>query len=147
MHFIQTHKKESILIGIAIVFFIALLLFLKIFFFSGGGNVYGDRFSDIEKVKVSKDKLEMVKDALLEKDGIEKANVYVIGRIIQLFIEVNSASTLDDLKNVATASIENFSTKEQELYDIQIYFVGEGETYPAIGYRGKGGTVFTWVNS
>lgn len=147
MSWIQTHKKESIIIGISVLLLISILLFLKIYFFSSGGNVYGDRLDDIQSVKINKDKLQKIENELTENASIEKVDAFITGRVINLFLNVTGDASLDDLKTFVTSSVDNFSSKEQELYDIQIYFVGEGETYPAIGYKGKENGEFTWVNS
>ena len=144
---IQAHKKESIIIGISMLFFILILIFFKIFFFSSSRNVYGDRLDDIQRAKISKDKLQKVSEELTEYTGVEKVDAFITGRVINLFVEIKSEAVLDELKNVSIQSIENFSAKEKELYDIQVYFVGEGENYPAIGYKGKDDGEFTWVNS
>lgn len=147
MSWIQTHKKESIIIGISIIMLISILVFLKIFFFSSGSNVYGDRLEDISSVKISNDKLKKIENELSENVEIEKADIYITGRVINFYINVTGDAAFDALKQYAIRSIDNFSSKEQELYDIQFYFIGESETYPAIGYKGKDSGEFTWINS
>ena len=147
VNWIQAHKKESILIGISLLLFLSILIFVKVFFFSSSGNVYGGRLDDIHSTKISKDKLEKIKNELTENAGIEKVHAYVTGRIINLYMDVTSDALLDEIKNASLKSMENFNEEEKELYDIQIYFVGEGENYPAIGYKGKDSSEFTWVNS
>lgn len=147
VNFIRTHKKESIVIGTFIVIFLILFLFLKIFFFSSSGNVYGDRLDDIDKVKISKDKLQKLENELSQNGEIESADVYITGKVINLFLDVTENASLDALQTILFSSIENFSEKEQELYDIQVYFVSSSEPYPVIGYKGKDEEAFAWTNS
>lgn len=147
VNWIQAHKKESVIIGISMIMLIFILVFFKIFFFSSSSNVYGDRLEDISGAKINNDKLKKIENELSENVEVEKADVYITGRVINLYINVAGEVSLDTLKQLAVSSVDNFSSKEQELYDIQFYFIGESETYPAIGYKGKDGGEFTWINS
>lgn len=149
MKWIQSHKLESTVIGISVLLFIFILIFVKIFFFSSGHNAYGDRLDGIEDVKLNQDKLGKIESELQKNDLIEKIESHVTGKIVNFMVQVNGGADFNQIKEEINHILDNFNDKEKDFYDMQVYIITKGESsmYPQIGYKGKNSSSFTWMNS
>lgn len=149
MEFIKTHRFESIIIGIFLLIIIILLVFTKIFFFSDKGSVYGSRLDGIDRVRISQDKLDKIQSDLKKNDIVIDVESNVSGKIINLMIETSPQGDLNVLKSISGEILNNFSEKEKEFYDIQIFLISreESQIYPTIGYKSKSSFEIVWMNS
>lgn len=113
---ILRHKLLSLICFLA---FIIILIMVYIFFsvFIGGSNKYGNRLDGIEKVELSKNDLTEVADFLKEKDEVTDASVRVQGKIVYIHIEFTRETTLDQAKEVANESLDQFDKDEKSFYD------------------------------
>lgn len=148
MKWIKSHKTESVIIGISIMMLLFILIFLKIFFFSSGKDAYGDRLDGIENVKISSDKLDKIGVELKKNDSVTKTESHIEGKVINFLVTVKADAEIGAMKQNTEVILDDFSKKEKEFYDIEVYLITEGEStvYPTIGYKGKSSSTFTWIN-
>lgn len=145
--FVKTHKTESIIIGICIMMLLFILIFTKIFFFSEKSDDYGTRLEGIDAVTISKDKLDKLAIDLKKEESITNVETNLAGKIINILVTVKGDAPIETMKNKASESLENFSKKEIEFYDIQVFLMSEevSTVYPTIGYKGKSSTTLLWI--
>lgn len=149
MKYVKTHKAESIIGGIFLLMIIFILIFTKIFFFSSGNNDYGDRLDGIDAVKISGDKLDKIAVTLKKDTQIQKVESNITGKIINFMVTVDGSSNAEAVQAKVNTILDDFSTKEKEFYDIQVFLVSSSDetSYPAIGYKGKDSKELLWIHS
>ena len=72
------------------------------------------------------------------------------GRLINITIKVSDDVGVDTAKEYANKSLEYFSDKEKEYYDIEIILSSvnnNSEVYPLFGYKHKTSTSIVWSNN
>ena len=142
-------RKKYIRIFLMIILLIILvggLLFLKEMIFSNDAKViYGNRLDGIEKVKITDETKNNIKEGL--KEGSSKVTVRLSGRIVYIIITVAKDTTLETAKNLGVKSLEYFSDEEKAYYDIQIMVESEEENsqYPIIGYKHHTKAAISWT--
>lgn len=147
MKWIKSHKSESVIIGISIMMLVFILIFVKIFFFSSGKDAYGDRLDGIDDVKISGDKLGKIETELKKNASVTQTESHIEGRVIHFIITVKGEADLGSMKQNTDAILDDFSKKEKEFYDIEVYLISDGEStvYPNIGYKSKTADTFSWI--
>ena len=122
MNFIHEHKFTTIVCSILLVLVILGVVFLRILIPNYSGNLYGNRLKNIENYKIKDDQISNLKKDIKGLDGVEYAN----------------------------KSLEYFSDKEKEYYDIEIILSSvnnNSEVYPLFGYKHKTSTSIVWSNN
>lgn len=142
--FIKKHKGAIIgLILIALL--VAGLLAVKNFFFpSESKMIYGNRLEGRDKVKISDDTKNKVKEGLSE--GTSSVKVRIAGRIIYIDIQANDDMSLEAAKDKGNKSLEFFSDAEKAYYDIQVLIDNKAnqDQFPIIGYKHHTKTAIVW---
>lgn len=122
--------KKNIFLTIMSLFVLigAIIILVVMFkFFINGNNEYGKRLEGIEEVEISKKDMNKIADTIEEKEEVASASVRLQGKIIYLTIKYNEGISLDQAKQVATSTLENFSTEELEFYDLGYFLTSDGE--------------------
>lgn len=140
-------QKRLILIGIIVLIVILGLLFLKSLFFVNQDRVYGDRLDGIKDVEVSDSVMNEMASVFKDVEGVTKTDARENGKIINLLIDVEATTDFNKLKEVSKEVYKKLDKDQRKFYDIQIFFFGDGDKYPIIGYLHKGGTEFVWSNN
>ena len=133
--FFKKHRKAIIGV-ILIALLVAGLLAVKNFFFPNeSGVLYGNRLAGREKVKISDDTKNKVKEALGERCSSVK--VRIAGRIIYIDVVVNDDVSKEEARSLGDKSLEFFSDQEKAYYDIQILINHNTnkDQFPIIGYK------------
>ncbi len=139
-------KKKIFLIGILIVLVILILLFVKSFF-AKQDRVYGNRLEGISKVEVSTERMNEMADVFKDIEGVTKTSARKNGKIIHVLVDVSSTTDFGKLKEASAKVVDSLNESQRNFYDIELFFFGEGDTYPVIGYLHKGGKDFVWSNN
>ncbi len=142
-------RKKYIRIFLALVLVALLiggLLFVKEMIFSNDEKViYGNRLKGIEKVPITDETKNKIKEGL--KENTSSVKVRISGKIIYIIMKVKEGTTLETAHNLGNKSLEYFSDDEKSFYDIQIMIDMEGESnqFPIIGYKqhSKGSIIWT----
>lgn len=140
-------QKRLILIGIIVLIVILGLLFLKSLFFVNQDRVYGDRLDGIKDVEVSDSVMNEMASVFKDVEGVTKTDARENGKIINLLIDVEATTDFNKLKEASKEVYKKLDKDQRKFYDIQIFFFGDGDKYPIIGYLHKGGTEFVWSNN
>lgn len=122
--FIKKHKAISIILILAIILFIVLVCISFSLLFGGSNNSYGYRLDGIDKVKLSSKKLANIEDTIRSNDQVKDANVRLQGRIVYITIDYINGVTVDKAKEIANASLNEFSEDEIAYYDFE-YLIKE----------------------
>ena len=137
--------KKLIILGIIVVILVVGLLAVKNFFFpSESGVLYGNRLAGRDKVKISEDTKNKVKEALGERSSSVK--VRIAGRIIYIDVVVNDDVSKEDARALGDKSLEFFSDQEKSYYDIQVLLNNKAnqDQFPIIGYKHHTRDAITW---
>ena len=150
--FLKENKTLLILMIIAIVcIVVSILLLFKYFYFGNGGSKYGTRLEGIEKVQITETKQSEIVTKLEENDIVEKANITIIGKRIDIRLVFTSKATLEDAKNIAVKALENFSEDELKFYDVEFTLKQEEaekvEGFLIMGAKNVNGSNLVWNNN
>lgn len=152
MKFIKTHKKEVVLLVVAVVFLLFSLTTFAIMWFAGSSDKYGDRLAGIEKVELSDKYITDISDSIKKEQAyITKISYHLEGKLLSFFLTVKDDTTIDTVKKIDETIITKFKKDELKFYDIQVYVKDSGSNkeskYPIIGYKHKTRDVFVWSNN
>lgn len=114
---IEKHKGLFIVGCFALILLIVMIIAcLKMFIFSSSDK-YGRRLNGIDEVIISKDTYKKVKDSIKENSEVVNTSVRLQGKIVYISITYNKETNTDKAKEIATASLNNFSSEELAYYD------------------------------
>ena len=150
MKFIKKNKAKIIVIIIVLIALAVILILLKnLLFSSSDGPIYGNRLDGIEDVAIEDDRLTEIESDLFINDGVEAADAYIQGKLINILIDVKELS-IKESESILNKTLDSFSDEEKAFYDIQ-YFVTEktneeSELYPIIGSKNKLSNKIVWTD-
>ena len=147
MKFIKKNKFIFILSLIIIaIFLLTTVSVFNIFFPNLGVPIYGHRLDDIKDVKISENRQTDIANNLLKSNNVNKASVDIRGNLINVLINFGKNPDVNAAKNVAVKVIDEFSTKEKEVYDIQFFITSDDQNnnFPVIGYKNKISSTIVW---
>lgn len=154
LNYINKHKGISIVVGLTLILLIILIVIFASLFGNNSGNKYGNRLDGIEEVELSNSFLKDFKKELNEDESIVEANVRLQGKIVYIVFEVNNDISIETAKQMASNTLEKFSSEELAFYDIS-YLIKwtkineeEKEEVSAIaGTKHHSKDSITWSNS
>ena len=133
-------KIVGILVALVIITLMALII----------KNVFGSsdssRVKNADNYKLTNNEKNSVKDKLEEIENVESVKIYTNVKIIKIIIVLSEDTPFDTVKSVCNEALSNFSEKNLEYYDVEVYVKcnAESETYPKIGYKHKSKEKFKW---
>lgn len=145
MRWIKKHITIIVIVVVILLLIGGFFLAKDIFFPDENKAIYGTRLEGREKVTISKETKNKVKELLQE--GSEKVDVRVAGRIIYIHIYVTGDTPQEKAKEMGNKSLEAFSDAEKSYYDIQI-MINHKENqsqYPILGYKHHTKTAIVWT--
>ena len=133
-----------------IVAFILLFVF-GVFIYSGyrlykyltpdtKDSVYGDRCELTDGIDITKEREAGIKEAVEAYEGMKLSDIDIKCNLIDLIVEVDDATKVETVKEMANSLLNVFSEEELKYYDIQLWIDSnndESEVYPIIGTRHK----------
>lgn len=142
---IKNNKLLTLLIVLIILVIILCIVAVKVLIFpSYKTDKYGDRLDNIESVKLDDSRFNDIKNNFEAVSGFEINNIKLTGKIVNIFISVDSEITVDSIKENADKFIKCFSESEIAYYDFQVFVTGEGDKYPMLGYKHKNSEGLFW---
>lgn len=155
MKYIKSHKKEFVLLAVAMIILIISGVMFLVIWFQGSNNKYGDRLEGIESVSLQESYITDILNKVKDKDFITSGSYNLEGRLLSITLNVKHDTNKDEVKKQSNIIIENLKEEELKYYDIQLYIVFENEEnieeenkiYPIIGYKHKTSDAFVWSNN
>jgi hypothetical protein len=150
--FYKNNRVYVILMGIAALCLIIILSILLSYFTSQTrGSHFGNRLQGIENMDMTDTRLKSIETSLNEEELVESSSVRLFGRIIYMSFFLKDEAKPDDVKTLATGSLDLFSDDEKEFFDMSFLFDRELEdeedrSFPIIGYKRGGHTTISWTN-
>ena len=149
--FILKYKYYLLIGAFILIFLIILAILAKDMFFSSGGDVYGNRLEGIENYKVTEEIKNKVTEELKKDEKVNSATIRVQGKVIYVSIDYIKDVSLDNAKEIATKSLQNFTDEIKSFYDIQYMLtqkeVEESELFPTMGSKNVKATTIVWINN
>lgn len=148
---LSRHKVLFVMCAVTLLFIIIMLyVFLSIFI--SGNNSYGDRLDGIEEVEIAKDKMNDIASKVEDNDDVSEASVRLQGKIIYINIVFNDDVSLDDAKEIAKSTLDEFDDDEKSYYDFG-YFLTQvesdenGEYFKVTGSMHASSDDISWIKS
>lgn len=115
----------------------------------GSSNKYGNRLDGIENVKISSDTYENVKLELQDSQVVESSEVRLQGRIVYTTIVLKDDTGIDKAKELASATLRNYSEDELDFYDFSFFLKWENEDGDKVitGNKHHNLETITWTKS
>ncbi len=148
--FYESNRVYVILMGIsALCLLLILIAFLYYVLTQDNTSVYGNRLNGIEAVELKKEKLSEIKKSIEENEKVDSSNVRVQGKIVYIIIYLKE-DNVEDGKNIAIKTLDNFNEEELSVYDINFIIDAkekdEEETkLPIMGYKKSDNTLIGWT--
>lgn len=142
--------KNKLLTVLIILIFIILILGIigaKVLIFPHYSvTKYGHRLDNIESVKLDDSRFDEIKNGLELSDGLSIKSFRLSGKIVNITIEVENEKGIDAHKIKSTASkiLDKFSEDELKYYDFQVFFAGNDDISPMIGYKSVNSEKLSW---
>ncbi len=146
---INKNKGLSIIILLALVLFIIMIIIFAQLLIGGSSNKYGNRLDGIENVKISSDTYENVKLELQDSQVVESSEVRLQGRIVYTTIVLKDDTGIDKAKELASATLRNYSEDELDFYDFSFFLKWENEDGDKVitGNKHHNLETITWTKS
>jgi len=138
------NKIFVIFLTLFLVFIICLLILGGIFV-PGHGSHYGNRLDGIKQNPFNEKDQKKVSDSINKDDKVKSAKINIHGKIINVIFDVNKDVSIDDSKAIANASLEKFSKKVKEFYDIQFLITKSEEEGEEVEIKKEDGTTSTEI--
>lgn len=139
-------KKNAIVgVGIIVLTIIAIIIVKTELSYNENTAIYGSRLEGRDKVKISSETKEKVKQSISESTA--SVEVRVAGRIIYITAKANGDVSLDAAKALGQKALESFSDVEKKYYDIQVLIENDANTsqFPIIGYKHHSKEAIVWT--
>lgn len=141
--------------GLVIVLLLTLVLlvfitviFVKLLMGNSSGK-YGNRLDGINEVVISDETYDSVKEEVKGTEKVTDVTTRLQGKIVYITIILNSDTSSDDAKGIASGTLDNFTEEELSFYDFSYFLKWEGEEgdFVITGNKHHDLDSITWVNS
>ncbi|MGM9881867.1 MAG: hypothetical protein ACI31S_03375 [Bacilli bacterium] len=148
-NWIKKNKGLAIVLSLAIVLFIILVIIFIELLVGGSSNKYGNRLDGIEEVKINNDIYEGVKDELMDTGLVESAEIRLQGKIVYTTIVLKSDISKDKAKELASATLDNYTAEELNFYDFSYFLKWTGEESDIVitGNKHHNSDAISWIKS
>lgn len=119
------NKGLAIIIALTIVLLLILLIIFLQMLIGGSSDKYGNRLDGIDKVKISNETFEGVKKEVTDTELTEDVSTRVQGKIVYTTITLKSDTSKDKAKEIASATLDNYSEDELKFYDFSFFLNGK----------------------
>ncbi len=150
--FYKEHRVFTILMSIVIVCLILIITVLvQIFYFGNGNDKYGNRLEGIDKVEISEARQSDYENNIVNTKKVKKCDLQVTGKVIYITMQFEENVDLEEAKNLALKSLENFKDEEKAFYDFNFTLKkntsDKVEGFLISGARNKNGSGLVWNNN
>ena len=143
------NKGLAIIIALTIVLLLILLIIFLQMLIGGSSDKYGNRLDGIDKVKISHETFEGVKKEVTDTELTEDVSTRVQGKIVYTTITLKSDTSKDKAKEIASATLDNYSEDELKFYDFSFFLKWKGEEGDTVVTGNKHHSLdsITWTNN
>lgn len=124
---ISDNKGFAIILILAIILVIILGIIFISLLVGGSSNKYGNRLEGIDKVKIKGDVYDGVKEELMSTELVEDVTVRLQGKIVYTTITLKSDTSVDKAKEIASATLDNYTEDELKYYDFSYFLKWKDE--------------------
>ena len=145
----KNNKGLAIVILLSLVLLIVLIIMSIQLFIGGSSSKYGNRLDGIKDVKIADDTCKGVKEEVEETGEVESIDIRLQGKIVYTTIVLKSETSTDKAKEIASATLDNYSEKELKYYDFSFFLkwnTEDGETV-ITGNKHHSLDEISWVKS
>ena len=124
-----------------------MVIFVKLLM-GGSSGKYGNRLEGINDVVISKDTYTEVKEEVMDTELVSDVSVRLQGKIVYTTIILNSDTKESKAKEIASATLDNYSEEELAFYDFSYFLKWEGEEEDTVitGNKHHGLEEISWIN-
>lgn len=143
------NKGFAIIIALGFILFLILLIIFFQMLIGGSSDKYGNRLDGIDKVKISEKTYDGVKKEVEETGLTEEVETRLQGRIVYTTITLKSDTSVDKAKEIASNTLDNYTSSELEYYDFSFFLKWKGEEKDTVitGNKHHNLDTITWTNS
>ena len=109
---INKNKGFAIICALAFILFIIMVVIFVRLLVGGSSNKYGNRLDGIDKVKISNEVYESVKEEVKDVEGVNDVSVRLQGKIVYTTIELSDSISADKAKEIAKNTLDNYTEDE-----------------------------------
>ena len=145
----KKNKGLATIVGLAIILFIILLIIILELLLGGSSNKYGDRLDGIDKVKIEDKTYNEVKEEVKNTDLVTDVSIRLQGKIVYTTIVLKDDTSVDKAKEIASATLDNYSEDELKFYDFSFFlkWIGEEGDTVVTGNKHHSLDSITWTNN
>lgn len=146
---IKNNKGLSIVLLLTLVLLIFIIVIFVKLLWGSSADKYGNRLDGIEDIKIDNDTYDGVKTEVMDSGLAEEASVRLQGKIVYTTIVLKSDTGVDKAKELATATLDNYTSDELSFYDFSFFLKWEGEEADKVitGNKHHSLDSITWINS
>lgn len=143
------NKGFAIIIALGFILFLILLIIFFQMLIGGSSDKYGNRLDGIDKVKISNKTFEEVKKEVTDTELVEEVSTRLQGKIVYMTITLKSDTSKDKAKEIASATLDNYSEDELKFYDFSFFLRWKGEEGDTVVTGNKHHSLdsITWTNN
>lgn len=143
------NKGFAIIISLSIVLFLILLIIFLQMLLGGSSDKYGNRLEGIDKVKISNETFEGVKNEVSDTGLTEDISTRIQGKIVYTTITLKSDTSKDKAKEIASNTLDNYSEDELKFYDFSFFLKWNSEDGKIVitGNKHHSLDSITWTNN
>ena len=135
---------------VSVVCIVSILVGVIVYFVGQTAkDKYGNRLDGIDKVKISNETFEGVKKEVTDTELTEDVSTRVQGKIVYTTITLKSDTSKDKAKEIASATLDNYSEDELKFYDFSFFLRWNGEEADTVvtGNKHHNLDSITWTNN
>lgn len=146
---IKRNKGLSIVLLLTLVLLIFIIAIFVKLLVGNSSNKYGNRLDGIDEVKIDNDTYEGVKEEVMNTGFAQEVSVRLQGKIVYTTIVLNSDTTVDKAKEIASNTLDNYTEEELRFYDFSYFLKWNGEETDTVitGNKHHDLDSITWVKS
>lgn len=146
---INKNKGFAIICALAFILFIIMVVIFVRLLVGGSSNKYGNRLDEIDKVKISNEVYESVKEEVKDVEGVNDVSVRLQGKIVYTTIELSDSISADKAKEIAKNTLDNYTEDELKYYDFSFFLKWKGEESDKVitGNKHHNLEDITWIKS
>ena len=146
---INKNKGFAIICALAFILFIIMVVIFVRLLVGGSSNKYGNRLDGIDKVKISNEVYESLKEEVKDVEGVNDVSVRLQGKIVYTTIELSDSISADKAKEIAKNTLDNYTEDELKYYDFSFFLKWKGEESDKVitGNKHHNLEDITWIKS
>lgn len=148
LNWLKKHLTSLVVFMISLILILLIILIFSVIAPAANTSEYGDRLDGINEILLKDKKINSIEKDILSNKIIEKVNISLSGKIINIKIELNEKNTIEEGKNFSDEIIKKFNEEEKNYYDFQIFLTNtKDKKYTIIGYKTPKYDSLSWSNN